>query len=101
MELPNIAGTDGNPFGAIGGWVDFFPRSSCVPFPPKVISVTCCTSHGVVSDPTFIDAKVSLIAVFCPKPDGFDDPSPFFLDFRGFLVGNAHSISDASFGVGG
>jgi len=68
MELPNIAGTADNPFGAIGGWVvGFFPPSSCMPFSPKVISVTRCTSHGAASDATSIDAKVSLIAVFLPQ----------------------------------
>lgn len=103
MGLPNIAGTTGNPFG---GWVGFFPPSSCMSFSPKVISVTRCTPHGAASDATFIDAKVSLIAVFNPKPDEFDDPSPFFLGFRGFflvLTGRAHinSSSDAAFGVSG
>jgi len=67
-----------------------------------VISVTRCTSHGAAEDATFIDAKVSPIAVFHPKPDEFSDPSPFFfLDFRSFFVGIPHPSSDAASGVGG
>ena len=107
MGLPNIAGTTGNPFG---GWVGFFPPSSCMLFSPKVISSTSCTSHGAASDATFRDAKVSLIAEFNPKPDDFDGAFPwafpFFLAFWGFFVvltgvGHTHSSSDAAFGVGG
>ena len=98
-----------------------------MPFSPEVASVTRCTSHGAASDATFIDAKVSLIAVFCPKPDEPDDPSPFiffflnvtdhgsseigvtgivgqcssFFFFFLVLTGRTHSSPDAAFGVGG
>jgi hypothetical protein len=79
MGLPNIEGGTGNPFG---GWVGFFPPSSCMPFSPKVI--TSCTSHGAASDVIFRAAKISLIAVLNPKSDELDGPSSsFFLDFTG------------------
>jgi hypothetical protein len=66
MGLPNIEGGTGKSFD---GWVGFFPPSSCMPLalPPKVISVTRCTSHGAASDAIFRSAKISLIAVFNPK----------------------------------
>lgn len=100
--MPNIEGATGNPFG---GSVGVFPPSSCVPFSPKMMSVTRCTSHGAASDATFRDAGVSLFVAQYPKPDEFDDPSPFFFDFRGFFlvltgVGKSHSSPDAAFGVG-
>jgi len=66
MGLPNIEGGTGNSFS---GWMGFFPPSSCMPFPPKVISVTRCASHGAASDAIFRAARISLIAVFNPKSD--------------------------------
>jgi len=97
-----------------------------MPFSPKVISVTRCTSHGAGSDPIFRAAKISLIAVFNPKSDELDGPSSsFFLDFTGHgaaeigvagivgqfsrffilvLTGNghsSHSSPNSAFGVSG
>lgn len=98
MALAKIEEATENPFG---GWVGFIPPSSCMPFSPKVISVTRCTSHGATSDVTSRDATVSPIVVLDPKPDDFDDLSPFFLDFFLYLVGRAQSSPDAASGVGG